>query len=53
MLLNASQYLEISYWFSQLDGFLTEYLPSFWVLLIEFVLISVALLTLYAVLALF
>ena len=53
MLLNASQYLEISYWFNQFDGFLTEYLPSFWVLLIEFVLISVILLTLYAVLALF
>lgn len=53
MLLNVSQYLEVSYWLSQFDSFLSDNLPGFWVLLIEFVLISVGLLTLYAVLALF
>lgn len=52
MLLSISQYLEVSYWLSQFDSFLTCNLPTFWVLLIEFVLIAVALLTLYAVLAL-
>lgn len=52
MLLSISQYFEISHWTSLLDAFLTENLPEFWVLLIEFLLVGVALLTLYAVLAL-
>lgn len=52
MLLSISQYLEISHWTSMFDAFLVENLPTFWVLLIEFLLIGVALLTLYAVLAL-
>lgn len=52
MLLNVAQYFEVSYWLSLFDTFLTDNLPEFWVLLIEFVLIAVGLLTLYAVLAL-
>lgn len=52
MLLSQSQVVEISYWLSKFDTFLTENLPTWAVLAIEFVLVGVALLTLYAVLAL-
>lgn len=52
MLLNVAQYFEVSYWLGLFDAFLTDNLPEFWVLLIEFVLIAIGLLTLYAVLAL-
>ncbi len=52
MLLSQSQVVEISYWLSKFDAFLTENLPTWAVLAIEFVLVGVALLTLYAVLAL-
>lgn len=51
MLLNISP-LEISHLTTWLDETLRGALPDFWVLLIEFLLIGVALLTLYAVLAL-
>lgn len=52
MLLFDSQVVEVSYWLSQFDVFLTKNLPTWAVLAIEFVLVAVALLTLYAVLAL-
>ena len=53
MLLNISpKVLELSNLTTWIDQTLREYLPEFWVLLIEFVLIGVALLSLYAVLAL-
>lgn len=52
MLLFDSQVVEVSYWLSQFDVFLTKNLPTWAVLAIEFVLVGVALLTLYAVLAL-
>lgn len=52
MLLFQSQVVEISYWLNKFDAFLTENLPTWAVLAIEFVLVGVALLTLYAVLAL-
>lgn len=52
MLLFDSQVVEVSYWLSQFDVFLTKNLPTWVVLAIEFVLVAVALLTLYAVLAL-
>lgn len=52
MLLFDSQVVEVSYWLSQFDVFLTKNLPTWTVLAIEFVLVAVALLTLYAVLAL-
>lgn len=52
MLLFDSQVVEVSYWLSQFDVFLTKNLPAWAVLAIEFVLVAVALLTLYAVLAL-
>lgn len=52
MLLFDSQVVEVSYWLSQFDLFLTKNLPTWAVLAIEFVLVAVALLTLYAVLAL-
>lgn len=52
MLLFDSQVVEVSYWLSQFDVFLTKNLPTWAVLAIEFVLVAVALLTLYALLAL-
>ena len=52
MLLNYSEPLEISNLTKWLDTVLRANLPEFWVLLIEFVLIGVALLTAYAVIAL-
>ncbi|MFR0677567.1 NADH-quinone oxidoreductase subunit NuoH [Dysgonomonas mossii] len=52
MLLFDSQVVEVSYWLSRFDVFLTKNLPTWAVLAIEFVLVAVALLTLYAVLAL-
>lgn len=52
MLLFQSQKVEISYWLNQFDAFLTENLPAWAVLAIQFVLVGIALLTLYAVLAL-
>lgn len=52
MLLFDSKVVEVSYWLSQFDVFLTKNLPTWAVLAIEFVLVAVALLTLYAVLAL-
>lgn len=52
MLLFQSQVVEISYWLSQFDVFLTKNLPTWAVLAIEFVLVGIALLTMYAVLAL-
>lgn len=52
MLLFDSQVVEVSYWLGQFDVFLTKNLPTWAVLAIEFVLVGVALLTLYAVLAL-
>lgn len=52
MLLNYSRPLELSGLLKTFDTFLTENLPTWAVLAIEFVLVGVALLTLYAVLAL-
>ncbi len=52
MLLNYSRPLEVTTLLSRFDAFLTENLPTWGVLAIEFVLIGVALLALYAVLAL-
>ena len=52
MLLNYSRPLEVVGLLKQFDTFLTENLPTWAVLAIEFVLIGVALLLLYAVLAL-
>lgn len=52
MLLSYSQPLELSNLTTWLDTTLRDYLPNFWVLLIEFVLVGVALLLLYALLAL-
>lgn len=52
MLLNYSRPLEVVGLLKQFDAFLTENLPTWAVLAIEFVLIGVALLLLYAVLAL-
>ncbi len=52
MLLNYSQPLEVAGLLKRFDTFLAENLPTWAVLAIEFVLIGVALLTLYAVLAL-
>lgn len=51
MLLNYSQPLELFHLTNWLDTWLKSLLPEFWVLLIEFVLIGVALLALYALLA--
>ncbi len=53
MLLNYSRPLEIIGLLRRFDVFLTENLPTWAVLAIEFVLVGVALLTMYAVLALF
>ncbi len=52
MLLNYSHPLEVAGLLKQFDAFLSENLPTWAVLTIEFILIGVALLTLYAVLAL-
>ncbi|WP_029906955.1 NADH-quinone oxidoreductase subunit NuoH [Prevotella sp. 10(H)] len=52
MLLNYSRPLEVAGLLSDFDAFLTANLPTWAVLAIEFVLIGVALLALYAVLAL-
>lgn len=52
MLLNYSRPLEVTGLLKTFDTFLTEYLPTWAVLAIEFILIGVALLLLYAVLAL-
>lgn len=52
MLLKYSQPLELFHLTAWLDTILRENLPEFWVLLIEYVLIGVALLTAYAVIAL-
>jgi NADH-quinone oxidoreductase subunit H len=52
MLLNYSQPLEVVGLLKRFDTFLAENLPTWAVLAIEFVLVGVALLTLYAVLAL-
>lgn len=52
-MLLSSQPLELFNLTRSLDTILRENLPEFWVLLIEFVLVGVVLLTLYAVLALF
>jgi len=52
MLLNYSQPLEISNLTSWLDTTLRNLIPEFWVLLIEFVIVGVALLAAYAVIAL-
>jgi NADH-quinone oxidoreductase subunit H len=52
MLLFQSEVVEISYWLGKFDMFLTANLPTWAVLAIEFVLVGVALLTMYAVLAL-
>ncbi|NDV78585.1 NADH-quinone oxidoreductase subunit NuoH [Dysgonomonas sp. 511] len=52
MLLNYSQPLEVSKLLQNFDAFLSENLPTWAVLAIEFVLVGVALLALYAILAL-
>ncbi|MDR0823921.1 MAG: NADH-quinone oxidoreductase subunit NuoH [Prevotella sp.] len=52
MLLNYSRPLELSGLLKTFDAFLTENLPTWAVLAIEFVLIGIVLMTLYAVLAL-
>lgn len=52
MILNFSQPLELSHLTSWLDTALRSGLSEFWVLLIEFVLVAVGLLTAYAVIAL-
>jgi len=52
MLLNYSQPLEISHLTTWLDSALRAGMPEFWVLLIEFVLVGVALMVAYAVIAL-
>jgi len=52
MLLNYSRPLEVSGLLKTFDAFLTENLPPWAVLAIEFVLVGIVLLTLYAVLAL-
>lgn len=52
MLLSYSQPLELSNFTTWLDATLRAYLPNFWVLLIEFVLVGIVLLLLYALLAL-
>ena len=52
MLLNYSRPLEVTKLLGDFDAFLTQNLPTWAVLAIEFVLIGVALLALYAVLAL-
>ena len=52
MSLNYSQPLEISNLTSWLDTTLRNLIPEFWVLLIEFVIVGVALLAAYAVIAL-
>jgi len=52
MLSNYSQPLEINNLTSWLDATLKNNMPEFWVLLIEFVLVALVLLTAYAVIAL-
>lgn len=52
MLLNIADRFEIIYWLSKFNEALIDNLPTFWVYFFEFVLIGVALLALYAVLAL-
>lgn len=52
MILNYAQPLEISNLTTWLDNALRSNLPEFWVLLIEFLLIGIVLLTAYAVIAL-
>ena len=52
MILNYSQPLEVTNLTSWLDATLRSSMPEFWVLLIEFVLVGVAFLAAYAVIAL-
>ena len=51
MLLNYSQPLELSHLTAWIDSFLRGLMPDFWASMIEFVLIGIALLAAYAVIA--